>query len=101
MTGEWPSGDVDHINGDKADNRWVNLRDVPHFITARNMPLNCANTSGVNGVHWHRQRGKSNAKIKVNGKTISLGLFAELADAATSRASAEVEYGFTAIHGRY
>lgn len=99
MTGKWPEGDVDHINGDKADNRWVNLRDVPHYINGRNMPISRANTSGVTGVYWHRKRQKWCASIKVNGEDRYLGLFTSLTDAAAARAQAQAEHGFTERHG--
>lgn len=100
MTGKWPIGDIDHINGIRSDNRWANLRDVPHAINARNRKLGANNTSGVNGVHWHALRGKWNARIKVGGKTYSLGLFSDLGAAAQARRDAEFSLGFTERHGR-
>jgi hypothetical protein len=36
MTGEWPMGEVDHMNGNKADNRWANLRVVSSKMNKEN-----------------------------------------------------------------
>jgi hypothetical protein len=36
MIGEWPKYQIDHINGDTTDNRWVNLRDVDQFTNQQN-----------------------------------------------------------------
>ncbi|WP_428999737.1 HNH endonuclease signature motif containing protein [Stenotrophomonas maltophilia] len=36
MTGQWPSGEIDHINHDRSDNRWHNLRDVSHQANQQN-----------------------------------------------------------------
>src|SRR5258708_38151349 len=36
MTGEWPAGEIDHINGNGADNRWANLRVVSHRQNTQN-----------------------------------------------------------------
>lgn len=35
--GEWPSNTIDHINGDRTDNRIANLRDVPHAQNQLNL----------------------------------------------------------------
>lgn len=36
MTGDWPTQEVDHINRNKTDNRWYNLRDVPRSVNQKN-----------------------------------------------------------------
>jgi len=56
------------------------------------------NTSGVAGVCWNKERNKWGARITVDGERIYLGLFSDLADAATARAAAKVEYGFHQNH---
>jgi hypothetical protein len=52
MTGEWPKYGIDHINRNRLDNRWSNLRDVPHRVNQANKGIMKTNTSGVVGVSW-------------------------------------------------
>ena len=74
VTGNMPKGDIDHINGNRSDNRFANLRDVPHRMNMENRKAAAAhNISGVLGV---TKRGESYmARIKINGKQVILGSF--------------------------
>ena len=76
MRGEWPIGQVDHENGMRADNRWLNLRDVTHAVNQQNQRLPSANnTSGYLGVSWDKSRCKWVAQIRVNNHARALGRF--------------------------
>lgn len=74
MTGEWPSAQIDHLDGDKLNNRWRNLR-------AANNKLNCENRRRPNknsrsGLLGASPRGDQfTAQIKVGRKTHWLGDF--------------------------
>ncbi len=84
---------VDHINGNRLDNRRENLRICTHAENVRNRPKkNKNNTSGHPGVWWHAQAGKWAAEIKLDYKKISLGLFSSLRDASEARRTAELQY---------
>lgn len=96
--GHWPEGEIDHINGDRADNRLVNLRDVPRAENRKNMCMRSDNTSGVVGVYWYKNRWV--ADIRVNGKTIYLGRYQNIEDATRARKQAEARHGFHKNHGR-
>lgn len=98
--GRFPVGAIDHINGDRADNRISNLRDVRPQENNRNCAIGKANTSGVLGVSWHRRRGKWAARIRVNYQRINLGYFDDLDRAREARKAAERKYGFHPNHGR-
>lgn len=98
--GAWPTHEIDHINGNKADNRISNLRDIPHVQNQRNMCRHRSNTSGVNGVSFHKRDKRYRAYIEVNGRSIHLGNFRTIEDAATARKSAEREQGFMPEHGK-
>lgn len=75
--GVWPTHDIDHINGDKADNRLCNLRDAPTLINAQNERRARKNSSsGLMGATFRKDRNKWIAAIRVNGKTKRLGSFA-------------------------
>lgn len=97
--GEWPSDQIDHMNGVKADNRIVNLRAVSHSENMRNQSMSKNNTSGVTGVYWHKAARKWVAQILVDGCAKYLGLFDTIAEAAAARAEALTRYGFTDRHG--
>lgn len=97
--GEWCSTNIDHINGDKTDNRPVNLRAAAHEANSRNQKLRRSNTSGVMGVSAHREGGWI-ARINAEGERKYLGKFASFADAVTVRQEAEARYGYDPAHGR-
>lgn len=55
MTGTWPSGEIDHINRVRADNRWENLRDVSHMENVHNCsPEKSAKSQNV---YWDGRKG--------------------------------------------
>ena len=80
--GEWPLRLIDHINGNKTDNRISNLRLADHSQNAASRPLGKTNTSGIKGVSWNAAKRKWQASISVNNRTIYLGRFDEIEDAA-------------------
>ena len=91
--GEWPNGDIDHINRDRMDNRIVNLRDVSRSVNIHNA-LGKNPASGVKGVH--RDGGDSNrwiARIEINRKTYRFGPFATINEATAARGFAESLFG--------
>lgn len=99
-TGEMPPDEVDHINGDRADNRLANLRVVDKSENMRNQKLREDNSSGVCGVYWNKAANKWQAYIKIDGKVRYLGVFANIKDAAACRRKAEAEAGYHENHGK-
>lgn len=99
-TGMWPENEIDHINGDPADNRIENLRDVSHKQNLRNQGMPSNNTSGVVGVRFYRPRSKWTASIGVDGKFIHLGYYDTKDKAIAARLEANARHGFHENHGR-
>lgn len=66
---------VDHINGDKLDNRRCNLRLATNTENCRNSKRPKSNKSGYKGVSFHKGANKWQAHIMVDRKSIYLGLF--------------------------
>lgn len=100
MTGEFPKNQVDHINHNRNDNRWENLRGVSKTENGQNRSKQSNNKSGFTGVSWHKSMGKWIVHIKANGKILHLGYFKNKDKAIKKRKEAEIKYGFHENHGR-
>ena len=102
--GEWveyPKFEIDHINGDRADNRISNLRKVTKSQNQRNAGQRVNNTSGVHGVNWKPKYndipgdGLWVARIWNGPRHVYLGGFKTLHEAQIARKAAERVLGFT------
>lgn len=94
--GQWPATEIDHANGDGADNRIVNLR-----LATRSQ--NCGNTktrrNGLKGAYYDKSSGRWLASITKNRRQFHLGRFAseQEAHAAYCRAALETFGEFARI----
>ena len=98
MTGSWPEHEVDHINGQRDDNRWCNLRDVPRTINGQNKRRAQRNSrTGLLGACWVTRDQTFVARIKVDGRYRSRGAFdsAEQAHQAYGDAKRRLHAGCT------
>ncbi len=98
--GDYPDGLIDHVNGNRSDNRLTNLRVTDYVGNAKNQRTPKNNTSGAIGVHWNEQIGKWMSSIRVSNKLLHLGCFQDIDEAITVRKRAEVIYGFHPNHGK-
>ena len=91
---------IDHINGDRSDNRISNLRAATFEVNSRNTAQRSDNTSGVTGVHWIKNDRKWKAVIVKDKRTILIGRFGNFDEAVAARKAAEIEFGYHPNHGR-
>jgi hypothetical protein len=98
MVGRFPS-EVDHVDGNRLNNRWENLREVTNAINRKNMGVAVNNTSGVTGVSWYQRYGKWEASINIGRQRKYLGRFYDINDAISARKEAELSLGFHPNHG--
>jgi hypothetical protein len=92
MTGEFPIHEIDHINGNPSNNRWINLREGTHSQVTRPHKTYTSNISGYRGVHWRKDADKYRVRITVNNQRISLGHYSDFREARRARAKAEKKY---------
>ena len=78
--GEMPTL-IDHIDGNRQNNKIENLRLADRFQNAHNKQMHSNNTSGVKGVYWHQKAKKWKAQVYCHHKKHDLGLFENLEDA--------------------
>ena len=98
--GVLPDGEIDHINGNKADNRLKNLRVVSPSENNKNAKMPSDNKSGVIGVHWDAAREKWAVEIRSSNNKYRLGRYSDFDQAVAVRKSAEMRLGFHENHGR-
>ena len=87
---------VDHINGNRLDNRKQNLRPCNKAQNGRNRGPQKNNSVGLKGVSWHKRDQTYYARIKINGKTTHLGSFPTAEEAHAAYCSAADQ-----LHGQF
>ena len=89
VTGAWPQGTIDHINGDRSDNRFHNLRDVTHQRNIENQ-RKAQRSNKSTGVLGTWKNGNSfAARIAHNNSKIHLGTFKTLEEARAAYLAAK------------
>lgn len=89
--GRWPKDDVDHINGERGDNRASNLREATRSQNMANMKSRPGSTSRYLGVSWSAENKKWTTRLMVNGRAKHLGYFDNEEDAAAARDRASLD----------
>jgi hypothetical protein len=87
---------IDHINGNKADSRFENLRLANTGENMRNRTAQVNSKSGIFGVFWDKSRNMWTVSVQAGGKTIYRKRFRSLDDAIAARREAELKF-----HGEY
>jgi hypothetical protein len=85
QTGRWPTDEVDHIDGNKANNVWANLREATRQQNARNSSLRDDNEVGLKWVKKEKRTGRFVARATVGGEHVHFGTF-DTPDEAHQRA---------------
>lgn len=88
MTGEWPADEIDHIDLDKVNNRFENLREATHKQNSHNRPKR--------GYTFDKRRGVFVAQIRIDGKHKHLGQFKTTSEAIAAYNKAALIY-----HGQF
>lgn len=97
---KWADFEIDHIDGDKTNNRKHNLRDVSKSHNQKNASKRKDNTSGCTGVTWNKAVKKWQSSLSHKKKRIHLGYFEDINDAIKARKRAEPLFGYHPNHGR-
>ncbi len=68
---------IDHINGNRSDNRLINLRPASRSQNMHNAKLKNVNKSGHKNVQWDSESQKWRVRVRVDGKRFHIGRFAD------------------------
>lgn len=94
--GKQAEGEIDHIDGDRTNNRIANLREATRSENQQNKRLYKNNTSEFKGVSWMARDKLWRARIGIGGKRKRLGDFRTIEEAADAYAKASAE-----LHGAF
>ncbi len=90
---------IDHIDHNRSNNKWENLRLITQAENNRNQTIAKNNKSGHTGVIWNKTSNKWQAQISINRKAKHLGLFDTKEEAISARKRANIKYDFHENHG--
>lgn len=92
VKGEWPAFEIDHKDGNPANNSWKNLRKASRSQQLQNARRRSHNTSGTTGVSWNSRKRCWLSRITVDKKRHLLGVYKKKSDAVKARQAAEPKF---------
>jgi len=96
MTGEWPQYEIDHVDGDPSNNRWLNLREASRSENMCNVTTRSDNKTKEPSVIWQKNAQKWRVRIRLHGKARHIGYFDDFELAALAAHEARNKY-----HGEF
>ena len=96
VNGRWPTKQIDHINGNKGDNRIENLREASLSENSQNRSKQSNCSSGEKCIWWKLDRQRYRVRVGVSGKYHHIGYFKNIQDAVTARDKA-----IKKLHGKF
>jgi hypothetical protein len=96
VTKKWPRCYIDHVNGNKSDNRIINLREANQSQNIANSKLSKANKTGYKGVSYSRKQQAYQACLGKDGKQLFLGYFDDPEEAYQAYVKAALTH-----HGKF
>lgn len=93
---ESPDVWVDHINGNRLDNRKANLRTCSRAQNMWNSGARKTSKSGLKNIHWYKSTNRWHCSIMANGKRHSLGYFKKIEEAVLAQHEAVKN-----LHGKF
>lgn len=94
--GHWPSGQIDHIDNDRANNAIANLRVCTASQNQRNQKIRRSNSSGIKGVYWDANLGKWKVQVRGDGRIQYGGHYTSISDAECAARDLRIR-----LHGDY
>ena len=92
ITGQFPESVVDHLDRDRANNKWTNLQCTSTAINIRRQDTPKHNTSNCKNVSWSKRANKWLVQISVNYKRINCGYFNDFQEACNAAKIAQDKY---------
>jgi hypothetical protein len=99
MNGILPSNEVDHIDHNRDNNSWQNLREATRQANSMNLSVQKRSVSGHPGVTWSKRAKKWIVRPKKNGRKVYLGYYSDLENAINVCKEWHNSSGFHANHG--
>lgn len=96
----WPYPFLDHVNGDRSDNRILNLRVVDRTANNRNQKLRSDNKTGFCGVYFDKKSNKYRASVRDCDRQLTLGYFYTAEDADKVVRAYRQQLGYSERHGK-
>lgn len=96
QTGRWPDGQIDHADGNRSNNAWVNLREATQTENLRNTFIRRHNSTGYKWAQRSSDGKRFVARATVNGRSVHFGTFDTAYEASAHAASK-----LAALHGKF